>query len=423
MPARLDVLSFRRTYASQAMRPSAFGPGWWTWTECRAEIDSTGALRLRRSRRPAADARTRRRTDAGGSAPTSTSASSRSMRTTQVLRWGRRSRNPNQQWTFRDGLLVEVSGPFVGTTSLRYRARRLIRLEHDSGRSLDAALEGQSCRRDRSSDGRRARFTYNGAGALVAVDNATSPETYEVDDAGRILSITDADGVRTVAMVYDAEGRVVEQTSATGFTTRFDYDAVRRTTLSDPDYNPLSVYTHDEHGRVEMYATGGGFRFTRRFDGLGRVVSQRDPDGRSFTLVDSADRRAAQRGGALVERRRRALRLRQPRPPRPPVRQRRRRRRSRTTATRCSRRGSTLPATRDSPSNSTGATARRRASPTPTASSIASTSGPTGRSPRPPTVSGDTTPLRRRRRPGAVVAVHHPDGRVVALRARRTPAG
>ena len=95
-----------------------------------------------------------------------------------------------------------------------------------------------------------------------------SPETYDVDDAGRILSITDADGVRTVAMVYDADGRVVEQTSATGFTTRFDYDAVRRTTLSDPDYNPLSVYTHDEHGRVEMYATGGGFRFTRRFDGL-----------------------------------------------------------------------------------------------------------------------------------------------------------
>ena len=93
-------------------------------------------------------------------------------------------------------------------------------------------------------------------------------------------------------MVYDDEGRVVEQTSATGFTTRFDYDAIRRTTLSDPDYNPLSVYTHDEHGRVEMYATGGGFRFTRRFDELGRVVSQRDPDGRSFTLVDSTDGRA-----------------------------------------------------------------------------------------------------------------------------------
>ena len=75
---------------------------------------------------------------------------------------------------------------------------------------------------------------------------------------GRILSITDADGVRTVAMIYDDAGRVVEQVTAAGFMTRFGYDPPRRTTLADRDHNPLSVYTHDEHGRVEMYATGGG---------------------------------------------------------------------------------------------------------------------------------------------------------------------
>ena len=53
MPARLEVLSFRRTYASQSMQPSAFGPGWWTWTECRAEIDAAGTFQLHRPRRPA----------------------------------------------------------------------------------------------------------------------------------------------------------------------------------------------------------------------------------------------------------------------------------------------------------------------------------------------------------------------------------
>jgi len=36
MPPRLEVLSFRRTYASQHLRDGAFGPGWWTWTECRS---------------------------------------------------------------------------------------------------------------------------------------------------------------------------------------------------------------------------------------------------------------------------------------------------------------------------------------------------------------------------------------------------
>ena len=288
MPARLEVLSFRRTYASQSMQPSAFGPGWWTWTECRAEIDAAGTFHyigpdaLQFEMHTTADERRWFRPDLD-------LVVERSDAGTLTLRWGRRSRNPNQRWTFRDGLLVEVAGPFIGTTSLHHRGHRLIRLEHDSGRSLALRWKGDRVVEISSSDGRVASFTYNAAGALVAVDNARSPETYEVDDAGRILSITDADGVRTVAMVYDDEGRVVEQTSATGFTTRFDYDAVRRTTLSDPDYNPLSVYTHDEHGRVEMYATGGGFRFTRRFDGLGRVVSQRDPDGRSFVLVDSTD--------------------------------------------------------------------------------------------------------------------------------------
>ena len=103
------------------------------------------------------------------------------------------------------------------------------------------------------------------------------------------MSITDADGVLAVAMVYDDAGRVVEQVTAAGFMTRFGYDSPRRTTLADRGHNPLSVYTHDAQGRVEMYATGGGLRFTRRFDALGRVVSQRDPDGTSFTRHESYD--------------------------------------------------------------------------------------------------------------------------------------
>ena len=36
-----------------------------------------------------------------------------------AVRWGRRSRNPNQTWTFVDDRLVEVTGPFVGTARVR----------------------------------------------------------------------------------------------------------------------------------------------------------------------------------------------------------------------------------------------------------------------------------------------------------------
>lgn len=45
MPDRLEVLSFRRTYASIDLVEGAFGPGWWTWTECRAEVTDDGAFR------------------------------------------------------------------------------------------------------------------------------------------------------------------------------------------------------------------------------------------------------------------------------------------------------------------------------------------------------------------------------------------
>ena len=319
MPLRLDVVTFRRTYASQAMRPSAFGPGWWSWTECSRGGRHLRLVPVRRPRRPASSS-----LDATGehrSLHVPDLDLDRGIRSTRRRNCcagvGVRATR-NQQWTFRDGLLVEVTGPFIGTTSLRYSSRRLTRsftTAVDRWRCAGSAIASS---RSSSSDGRRAGFTYNPAGVLVAVDNATSPETYEVDDIGRILSITDADGVRTVAMVYDDEGRVVAQTSATGFTTRFDYDAVRRTTLSDPEYNPLSVYTHDERGRVEMYATGGGFRFSRRFDELGRGRQPARPRRPQLHARRHRGRPEPHRRGALVEWRRRALRVRRPRPPRPP---------------------------------------------------------------------------------------------------------
>ena len=295
MPARLDVLSFRRTYASQYLHDGAFGPGWWSWAECHGSIAADGTFEYvgpdgQELRLPAgADGRFIRRPELDIDVVSLDASTVR-------VRWGRRSRNPNQTWTFVDDRLVEVTGAFVGTARFAWDRRgHLASMTHDSGRTLTFRWKGNRIVEIASSDGRHARFTYNKAGHLVGVDNARSPERYELDEHGRILWVTDADGIQTITMTYDDEGRVVAQVSETGFMTRFNYDEVRRTTLSDRDYNPLSVYTHDAGGRVEMYATGGGYRFTRRFDVLGRVVSQRDADGTSFALVDRVD------GGRHVE--------------------------------------------------------------------------------------------------------------------------
>jgi RHS repeat-associated protein len=288
MPPRLDVLGFRRTYASRDVAAGAFGPGWWSWTECRSEVLPDGSFvyrgpdALEFALEPFGDG-------------TFVGRPELDVQVTDVgderfeLRWGRRSRYPYQRWTFASGRLVEVTCPFLGTNTFQYGSSGLSRIVHDSGRSITLRWSRRRVVAIESSDGRVARFSYDRHGRLVEVDNAISPERYEVDDRGQILSITDADGVRTVAMTYDDDGRVVEQVTAAGFMTRFRYDTPHRTTLEDGDHNPLSVYTHDDRGRVELYATGGGLRFTRRFDDLGRIVEQRDPDGTSFSLHQSFD--------------------------------------------------------------------------------------------------------------------------------------
>ncbi len=383
MPPRLDVLTFRRTYASRDLNGGAFGPGWWSWAECRSEVLPNGSFvfhgpdALEFSVEPFGDG-------------TFVGRPELDVQVAQTgdnrfeLRWGRRSRYPYQRWTFWSDRLVEVTGPFHGTTTFVHGAHGLARIDHDSGRSLTLHWSRRRVVALESSDGRVARFSYDRKGRLVGVDNAISPETYAVDDDGRILSITDADGVRTVAMTYDDAGRVVDQVTAAGFVTRFGYDQPRRTTLSDRDHNPLSVYTHDEHGRVEMFATGGGFRFTRRFDSLGRVVSQREPDGTSFALSESyegvnrveeftwstgaVDRYTYDHLDRLVS---------QSSP-------------DKTTTfeyatARSSRRASPSRVTRESRSTCAGNPAHRSTSRTATASSTATTCAPTGRSQHSPT--------------------------------------
>ena len=237
MPQRLDVLSFRRTYASRDLTEGAFGPGWWSWTECRSEVQPNGSFvfhgpdALEFSVEPFGDG-------------TFVGRPELDVQVAQTgddrfeLRWGRRSRYPYQRWTFSGGRLVEVAGPFHGTTTFVHRAHGLARIEHDSGRSLTLRWSQRRVVALESSDGRIARFSYDRNGRLLGVDNAISPETYEVDDDGHILSITDADGVRTVAMSYDDAGRVVEQVTAAGFMTRFGYAQPRRTTLADREPQP-----------------------------------------------------------------------------------------------------------------------------------------------------------------------------------------
>ena len=136
MPARLAVLSFRRLYASQDMIDGAFGPGWWSWADARGGINAARRVRARRPRRPPRHVRARR--PGGFLTPPHLDLDATIDGDAQHLRWGRRSPYFGQTWIFRRGLLREVVGPFVGSTTFHYDGgSRLVRLDHDSGRSVE----------------------------------------------------------------------------------------------------------------------------------------------------------------------------------------------------------------------------------------------------------------------------------------------
>ena len=269
----------------------------------------------------------------------------------------------------------------------------------------------------RASDGRQARFRYDRRGHLVEVRNAVSPETYDVDEQGRIRSITDADGVRMVAMTYDDDGRVVAQISQTGLTTRFGYTAGLRTTLSDAVAHPdLGVHARRagprrdvRHGRrAALQPPLRRVRAGRRAARTRRHVGVDDRAHRGHGCASSSSRRRPVRWSGSRSTPSTASCTTPPsRAPRPP-----RARASSTTATRSTPGASRSTASSGWPSTWPGSTACRRASSTATASPTSSRSPPTAPSPAYRNALGDITGFEYSPA-GAIAARYLPDGRVV----------
>ena len=160
----------------------------------------------------------------------------------------------------------------------------------------------------RSSDGHAVTFEYRG-GVLVGAHRPDGGCRYQHDDHGRIISIHDADGVRTVANRYDDTGRVAEQTSQFGRVTTYRYDATDgeapgvTTTVTgddgiaismthDPQGNLVAMIDGDGHAAYSAYDRAGRRTVHRdrlgqityyRYDAAGRVQSRRDPDGLTST--------------------------------------------------------------------------------------------------------------------------------------------
>lgn len=185
------------------------------------------------------------------------------------------------------------------------------------------------------------QLRYDERGRPVELASAAGLVRYQWDGLDRLTRITGATGIERM-FSYDDAGRMLEASSSTGEKRRLGYDSAGRLAMVEDERGQREEYRYDESGRLtEEHGPGGarryGFdaegrtnriefsdglvlgyvfsddgllkertasrgtaawRWQYRHDGLGRLVSTLDPDGRQESLeYDAAGRVALQRIG------------------------------------------------------------------------------------------------------------------------------
>lgn len=101
-------------------------------------------------------------------------------------------------------------------------------------------------------------FVYNDNHQQIAsFDAHKGMRKFEYDRAGRVTSMTDAEGIQ-ISQSYDAVGNKVTETDGRGNTTSYFYDAQRRLTKISNALGEDTVYTYDQAGNLLTQIDGNG---------------------------------------------------------------------------------------------------------------------------------------------------------------------
>lgn len=278
----LEGLRFARTYNSRSDRPGAFGSGWSSWATVRLHPRPEGA----EYEGPDGQRAVFPRMGAGYGRVVGINALVEPLESGLALEWFGGGR-----WEFDDvGLPVLIQhGPGTEVRLRHDEQGRLARLQHRGGKRIDLEWEGERIVAATCSDGRRVAYRYDDAGNLVEVDRSGGTRRYAVDGDGRILSVTDPDGVVEVTNVYDDEGRVVQQLSPFGRRTHYAYLPGRVTVTSDENDGPPNTYVHDAAGRVLAILDGDEQRMAFNYDQWGQPVVVTERSG-AVTIQEWDDR-------------------------------------------------------------------------------------------------------------------------------------
>ena len=117
-------------------------------------------------------------------------------------------------------------------------------------------------------------YTYDANGDRLTMTNALSQVTNftNYDNSGRLLSMTDANGVVTT-MTYDLRGRLDTRT-VDGAVTTFDYDNVGNLTKITQPNGSFIQYTYDASSRLTGIEDNLGNTMTYTLDALGNRTAE-----------------------------------------------------------------------------------------------------------------------------------------------------
>ena len=187
-------------------------------------------------------------------------------------------------------------------TQYQYLEDTLQRIQFASGQYLDFQWEEDKVTSIRDCLGRKVTYHYQGD-LLTEVETLTGGlEKYAYDTEGRVVGVTDANGVNYIHNEYDAKGRVTRQVLSNGqeYVILYD-DANRVNTCLSPAGNREVRYLYNKDRQITrvVYQDGtaeekgydiwenrvwekdrNGNETHRTFDEYSHLLEERFPDGR-----------------------------------------------------------------------------------------------------------------------------------------------
>ncbi len=305
----LEDLTFARTYNSRSDRVGPFGRAWSSWATARLLPGPDGAAYVG----PDGQEALFPRMGEGYGRVIGVNARVEPLECGLALHWV----GGAVRWVFDEaGRPVSTSrGPGTEVRLAYDAGGRLAELAHAGGRHVGLRWDkaGERILAVECSDGRRTTYLYDDDANLVGAESGGATRRYALDEAGRVVSVIDADGVAELVNTYDESGRVLQQLSPFGRRTHIAYLPGRVTVTSDGEEDgPVNAYIHDEHGRLLGIVDGddqqmsmsydewgnltaiterGGAVTLQDHDELGRPVRRVLPSGATYSFVhDDADR-------------------------------------------------------------------------------------------------------------------------------------